>query len=123
MIKKFLILLIILIPINSIASEKKTTFDKELFKKAQSEGKVVIVSSWIKYCYSCASQMKVLNKAKADFENIEYFAFDVTNKEISNLFNVQYQSTILIFKDNKEVYRSIGETTKNEIYLAINNFT
>ena len=123
MIKKFLILLIILIPINSIAYEKKTTFDKELFKKAQSEGKVVIVSSWIKYCYSCASQMKVLNKAKADFENIEYFAFDVTNKEISNLFNVQYQSTILIFKDNKEVYRSIGETTKNEIYSAINNFT
>ena len=42
MIKKFLILLIILIPINSIASEKKTTFDKELFKKAQSEGKLVI---------------------------------------------------------------------------------
>ena len=123
MIKKFLILLIILIPINSIASEKKTTFDKELFKEAQSEGKVVIVSSWIKYCYSCASQMKVLNKAKTDFENIEYFAFDVTNKEISNLFNVQYQSTILIFKDNKEVYRSIGETTKNEIYSAINKFT
>ena len=123
MIKKFLILLIILIPINSVASEKKTTFDKELFKEAQSEGKVVIVSSWIKYCYSCASQMKVLNKAKADFENIEYFAFDVTNKEISNLFNVQYQSTILIFKDNKEVYRSIGETTKNEIYSAINKFT
>ncbi|MDC3005001.1 thioredoxin family protein [Candidatus Pelagibacter sp.] len=123
MIKKFLILLIILIPINSIASEKKTTFDKKLFEKAQSDGKVVIVSSWIKYCYSCASQMKVLNKAKADFENIEYFAFDVTNKEISNLFNVQYQSTILIFKDNKEVYRSIGETTKNEIYSAINKFT
>jgi len=123
MLKKILILLVILIPINSIASEKKTTFDKELFIKAQSEGKVVIVSSWIKYCYSCASQMKVLNKAKSDFENIEYFAFDVTNKEISNLFNVQYQSTILIFKDNKEVYRSIGETTKNEIYSAINKFT
>ena len=90
-----------------------------MFKKAQSEGKVVIVSSWIKYCYSCASQMKVLNKAKTDFENIEYFAFDVTNKEISNLFNVQYQSTILIFKDNKEVYRSIGETTKELIYEAL----
>ena len=119
MIKKFLILLIILIPINSIASEKKTTFDKELFKKAQSEGKVVIVSSWIKYCYSCASQMKVLNKAKTDFENIEYFAFDVTNKEISKFFNVQYQTTLLIFKDNKEIYRSIGETTKELIYDAL----
>ena len=119
MIKKFLILLIILIPINSIASEKKTTFDKELFKKAQTEGKVVIVSSWIKYCYSCASQMKVLNKAKADFENIEYFAFDVTNRDIANSFNVLYQTTLLIFKGDTEVYRSIGETTEDLIYEAL----
>ena len=123
MIKKFFILLIILIPLNAIASEKKTTFSEDLFKKAQLEGKVIVVSSWIKYCYSCASQMKVLNKAKNDFENIEYFAFDVTNKKISNLFNVQYQSTILIFKNNKEVYRSIGETTEEEIYSAIKKFT
>ena len=123
MIKKFLILLIVLIPINSIASEKKTTFSENLFKKAQLEGKVVVVSSWIKYCYSCASQMKVLKKAKNDFENIEYFAFDVTNEKISNFFNVQYQSTILIFKNNKEVYRSIGETTEKEIYSAIKKFT
>ena len=123
MIKKILILLIVLIPINSIASEKKTTFSEDLFKKAQLEGKVVVVSSWIKYCYSCASQMKVLKKAKNDFENIEYFAFDVTNEKISNFFNVQYQSTILIFKNNKEVYRSIGETTEKEIYSAIKKFT
>ena len=87
-----------------------------------SDGKVVVVSSWIKYCYSCASQMKVLKEAKKDFDNIEYFAFDVTNENISNLFNVQYQSTLLIFKDNKEVYRSIGETTQKEIYKAIKTF-
>jgi len=119
--KKLLILLFILVPFSSNALEKETTFNHDLFKKAQSDGKVVIVSSWIKYCYSCASQMKVLNTAKKEFKNIEYFAFDVTNKEISNLFDVQYQSTLLIFKNNKEVYRSIGETSKAEIYKAINS--
>ena len=66
--------------------------------------------------------MKVLKEAKKDFDNIEYFAFDVTNKQISILLNVQYQSTLLIFKDNKEVYRSIGETTQKEIYKAIGSF-
>jgi|TARA_B100001093_G_scaffold133440_1_gene126140 thioredoxin 1 len=103
------------------ANAKETTFTKELFDKAQSDGKVVIVSSWIKYCSSCASQMKVLEKAKNEFNNIEYFTFDVTNKEIAKLFDVQYQTTLLIFKNNKEVYRSIGETTKNLIYEAINS--
>ena len=59
--KKFLILIFCLFTLNVFALEKKTTFNKELFSKAQSEGKVVVVSSWIKYCSSCASQMKVLN--------------------------------------------------------------
>ena len=106
--------------------EKETTFNKELFDKAQSQGKIVIVSSWIKYCTSCASQMKVLNTAKKNgelsdikFDNIEYFAFDVTDKNISNFFNVQYQTTLLIFKGNKEVYRSIGETSEKLIYEAL----
>ena len=102
---------------NGIA--KETTYTKELFDKALLDGKVVVVSSWVKYCTSCASQMKVLDKAKNDFDNIEYFKFDVTNKEIAKFFNVQYQTTLLIFKDNKEVYRSIGETTKELIYDAL----
>ena len=123
MIKKILILFFIILPLNSIALEKKTTFDKELFNKAQSDGKVVVVSSWIKYCYSCASQMKVLDKAKKEFENIEYFTFDVTNQEIANLFKVEYQSTILIFKGSNEVHRSIGVTSKEEIYKIIKSFT
>ena len=122
MFKKLIIMLFVIIPFNSFALEKETTFDQQQFKKALSDGKVVVVSSWIKYCYSCASQMKVLKEAKKDFDNIEYFAFDVTDKNISNLFNVQYQSTLLIFKDNKEVYRSIGETTQKEIYKAIKTF-
>ena len=117
--KKFLIFICFVLALTSKATSKETTYDKQLFDKALSEGKVVVVSSWIKYCSSCAGQMKVLKKAKKDFENMEYFAFDVTNKEIAKFFNVQYQTTLLIFKDNKEVYRSIGETTKELIYDAL----
>ncbi len=117
--KKIIIFIFFIFSLNANALDKKTTFDLELFKKAQSDGKVVVVTSWIKYCSSCASQMKVLNNAKNEFKNIEYFTFEVTNKEISSLLNVQYQTTLLIFKDNKEVYRSIGETSREEIYKAI----
>ena len=108
-----------MLALNANAISKETTYNKENFDKALSEGKIVVVSSWIKYCTSCASQMKVLDKAKNDFDNIEYFKFDVTNKEIAQMFNVQYQTTLLIFKNNKEVYRSIGETSKDLIYKAI----
>ena len=124
--KKILVYIFCVFVFSANAMEKETTFNKKLFDKAQSEGKVVVVSSWIKYCSSCAGQMKILNKAKNEgelsdisFDNIEYFSFDVTNKEIANLLNVQYQTTLLIFKDNKEIYRSIGETTKDLISEAI----
>ena len=124
--KKILIFIFCVIAFSVSAMEKQTTFNKELFDKAQSDGKFVVVSSWIKYCSSCAGQMKILNKAKNEnklsdikFDNIEYFSFDVTNKEIAELLKVQYQTTLLIFKDNKEIYRSVGETTEDLIYEAI----
>ena len=113
--KNILTLIFCVFLFNFNATAKETTYNKVDFDKALSEGKVVVVSSWIKYCTSCASQMKVLNKAVNEFDNIEYFAFDVTNKEIAKFFNVQYQTTLLIFKENKEIYRSIGETSKDLI--------
>ena len=124
--KKIFTLIFCFFALSVSAMEKETTFKKNLFEQAQSEGKIVIVSSWIKYCSSCASQMKVLKEAKKKgelldikFDNIEYFSFDVTKKEISNFFDVQYQTTLIIFKGNQEVYRSIGETTEDLIYEAL----
>ena len=124
--KKFFISIFFLFSLSANAMEKETTFNKELFDKAQSDGKIVVISSWIKYCTSCAGQMKILQNAKnkgelldIKFDNIEYFSFDVTKKEISNFFDVQYQTTLIIFKGNQEVYRSIGETTEDLIYEAL----
>ena len=79
--KKIFIFIFCFFAFGANATEKKTTFDKELFNKAQSEGKIVVVSSWMKYCSSCANQMKVLQKAKKNgelldikFDNIEYLS-------------------------------------------------
>ena len=124
--KRILLSIFFIFSLSANAMEKETTFKKELFDKAQSDGKTVVISSWIKYCQSCAGQMKILQNAKNSgelldikFDNIEYFSFDVTKKEISNLFDVQYQTTLIIFKGNQEVYRSIGETTEDLIYEAL----
>ena len=124
--KNLIVFILCLFAFSASAMEKKTTFDKALFEKAQSEGKLIVISSWIEYCGSCANQMKVLQTAKKEgelsdikFDNIEYFSFDVTNRDIADSFNVLYQTTLLIFKGDKEVYRSIGETTEDLIYQAL----
>ena len=119
--KKLFLLLLIIFPINLAVAEKQTTFDNNVFNKAQSDGKTVIVSSWIKYCTSCASQMKALKDVEKDFDNLIYLTFDVTNREIAKQLNIQFQTTLVIYKNNKEVYRSLGELTKDKIYKAINS--
>ena len=117
--KKILIFVFCVFALSANAIEKKTNFNEELFNKAQTEGKIIVVSSWIKYCTSCASQMKAINTLKEELNNFEYYTFEVTNREIADLLNVQYQTTLLIFKDNKELHRSIGVTNKDTIYKVI----
>tara|TARA_B100001057_G_scaffold450075_1_gene491827 strand:- start:807 stop:1178 length:372 start_codon:yes stop_codon:yes gene_type:complete len=118
--KKLFIIIFFIFAFSANALEKKTTFDKNLFNKAQSEGKIVIINSWIKYCTSCTSQMKALKKLEEELnDNIVYLSFEVTNRDIAEFLNVQYQTTLLIYKDNKEVHRSIGVTKREALYKAI----
>ena len=119
--KKIFVLLLIILPFNLAVADKQTTFDNDIFNKAQSDGKTVIVSSWIKYCTSCASQMKALKDVEKDFDNLIYLTFDITNREIAKQLNIQFQTTLVIYKNNKEVYRSLGELSKDKIYRAINS--
>ena len=81
--KKILISIFCVIAFSVSAMEKQTTFNKELFDKAQSDGKFVVVSSWIKYCSSCAGQMKILNKAK------KKTSYQISNLTILSLFHLR----------------------------------
>ena len=119
--KKILLLIFCISVFSFNAIAKETTYNKVDFEKALSEGKVVIVSSWIKYCTSCASQMKALKDVEKDFNNLVYLNFDVREKEIAKQLNIQFQTTLVIYKNNKEVYRSLGELSKDKIYKAINS--
>ena len=119
--KKFLVFICFVLAFSTKAIGKETTYSKELFDKALSEGKVVVVSSWIKYCTSCASQMKALKDVEKDFNNLVYLNFDVREKEIAKQLNIQFQTTLVIYKNDKEVYRSLGELSKDKIYKAINS--
>ena len=118
--KKIFILIFTLISFNCFAVEKSTTFTEEIFNKAQLEGKTVVINSWNKFCFTCKKQVKILDQAENEFKDVLFLSFEQNkDKEIADFLKIDYWTTIVVYKNNKEIHRSIGETNKSEIYLAI----
>ena len=118
--KKILVLIFTLISFNCFAVDKTTTFTSEVFKKAQAEGKTVVINSWNKTCYTCGKQVKILDQAEKEFNDILFLSFEQTkDKKIAELLGIEYWTTIVVYKNNKEIARSIGQTKKSEIYELI----
>ena len=119
-IMKILAFFIVLISTNSFAGEYETNFDIEKFKSAQNNGKIVVIHSWNKSCSTCAKQKPILEKAKKDFENVIFMNFEQTkNKDIADLLKIDYWTTIVVYKDNKELAREIGLYNEEDIYNLI----
>ena len=119
-IMKILAFFILLISTSSFAGEYETNFNIEKFNFAQNNGKIVVIHSWNKSCSTCAKQKPILEKAKKDFENVIFMNFEQTkNKDIAELLKIDYWTTIVVYKDNKELAREIGLYNKKDIYNLI----
>lgn len=118
--KKIIILLLAIFSFNSLSVSKETTFTNELFKKSQIDGKIAVIHSWNKTCVTCARQVEILKKAKQDFNDVVFLSFEQNkDKDIAKSLGINYWTTIVIYKDNKELSRSIGQTDQKEIYSQI----
>ena len=117
--KKFLVTLFLLICTQTFASEVKMNFTKDAFENAQKNGKTVVVNSWNKFCMTCIKQEKIIKKAKIDFGDVLFLTYAQKNKDIAKYLNIDYRSTIVVYKDNKEIARIIGITNKDDIYSLI----
>ena len=61
----------------------------------------------------------ILHKEK-EFNEVLFLSFEQTQeKEIAKLLGIDYWTTIVVYKDNEEKSRSIGETNKAKIYSQI----
>ena len=118
--KKLLVSLIIYVSLFSISFSKTTNFSNEVFKKAQLDGKTIVIHSWNKTCVTCARQVVILKQAKEDFKDILFLSFEQTkDKDIAKSLNIDYWTTIVVYKNDKEISRTIGQTNKAEIYAQI----
>ena len=120
--RKILFFILLVFGFTTTAISKETTFTNEIFEKSQLDGKTVVIHSWNKTCTTCARQVKILDKAKQEFKDIIFLSFEQTqDRDIANFLGIDYWTTIVVYRDNKEISRSIGQTKKEKIYSQINS--
>ena len=118
--KKILILFFTIFCFSASAVEKKTNFSIEIFEKAKADGKTIVINSYNISCTTCAKQTKILDQAQKEFEEIIFFSYDQNkNKDIAKKLDINFWTTIVVYKGNNEVTRIIGQTDKDIIYSAI----
>ena len=121
MIRKILVIIFLLISTNVFAAENhKLNFTVEKFENAKKNGETVVVTAWNKYCGTCKRQKAVLDQAEKDFKNVLFLYYNHPKmKDIAKYLKIDYRSTILIYKGNEEVSRTIGQLDRSVIYANI----
>ena len=119
--KKTLVLFLFIIFSNASASENFTTnFTIGEFKKAQENGETVVVYSWNKYCGTCAKQKPIIEQAQKDFDKVLFFYIEHDkHKDLVINLNINFWSTIAIYKNNEQIASATGLIDKDKIYSLI----
>ena len=69
---------------------------------------------------TCKKQKPIFKQAKKDFKNILFLDFEQTkNEDVAKFLNINYWSTIAVYKNNKQVAKAIGLSNKEDIYSLI----
>ena len=93
-------------------------FDAAAFAAAQKDGKPILVDVFAAWCPVCRAQNPVLVQLTREpkFKDMVVFKVDFDNqKDAFRALNALRQSTLIVFKGEKETGRSVGDTNPGSI--------
>lgn len=101
---------------------EEPVFNTNMFAQDQKAGKPILIAIHASWCPTCKAQKPILSKLRADprFKDLAYFVIDFdSQKDLVRHFGAQMQSTLIVFKGEKEVGRSVGDTDRASIYALV----
>jgi thioredoxin 1 len=101
----------------AVAADKKP-FTPAAFEAAQASGKPILIDVSASWCPTCKAQAPILSKLMGDprYKNVVAFNVDYdSQKDVLRKFNVQRQSTLIVFKGKQEAGRPVADTNPASI--------
>jgi thioredoxin 1 len=88
-------------------------YSDEAFQSAKASGRPIVIEFHADWCPTCRAQAPVLRSLAGKF-TILTVNYD-GQKSVVKKFGVRRQSTLIVFRDGKEVGRAVGITSKSAI--------
>ena len=98
------------------------TYDETAFMMAQKKGKTIVVDVYADWCPTCRAQAPILDELRKQKQNSNTLFVKVNfddEKAFLRRHKIPRQSTVLVFKGNKEVARSIAQTNRTALRSAV----
>lgn len=102
---------------SSVMAEPQA-YTQAAFDALQKEGKPTLVEVHATWCSTCRTQAPIINSLlkEPEFSGITALRVDYDDQEdVLASFKVRRQSTLIVFKNGKEVGRSTGDTSRVSI--------
>lgn len=115
-LKNFFALLALILTTQVFAAGQ--TYNQQVFENLISQGKTVIVHIHADWCGTCKAQDVQINAAMnaAEFKDVTFLEIDYDGqRKAVTFFKAKIQSTIIIFKNGKEIDRSATERDAPEL--------
>ncbi|MFM2008946.1 MAG: hypothetical protein RIR02_896 [Pseudomonadota bacterium] len=115
-LKNFFALLALILSTQVFAAGQ--TYNQQVFENLVSQGKTVIVHIHADWCGTCKAQDVQINAAMnaAEFKDVTFLEVDYDGqRKAVTFFKAKIQSTIIIFKNGKEIDRSATERDAPEL--------
>ncbi|MFC5436912.1 thioredoxin family protein [Rhodanobacter umsongensis] len=104
---------IALLTLSLAALAGELPFDQAQFEQARTAGRPVVVFFHADWCPTCRVQQPIINRLSAEpqFRPLTIFVADYDSEvALEKSLNVTQQSTLVVFRQGREVTRSTGQT-------------
>lgn len=90
--------------------------EKDFNEVIKNKDKKVLVDCYADWCGPCRMLSPIIDELAEEVDSCEFYKLNVDEAEnISREYGIMSIPTVLIFKDGKEINKSIGLKTKDEL--------